>query len=406
MASRLWIFNGPAYSRRVTADIQLSAAIVGGDAAGVAAALAHGADPDVLVGRHGWGGLVESARTGRADIVRSLLDAGATVAGVGRYRATPLRVAAGNGHADVVQLLVGAGALATEPSDRGSVLAHVVSESAYRPSRALLETLAVLLRLGATPGGNEDLPIIAAIQASAPPAVLRVLLDHGANPDQRRSDGTPILVLAARHGDHAAVDLLVQAGADVNATDARGRTALMYAVERNKRTVAGVLLLGGADRDLVSPDGMTALQLAQGWQWQNIQFALGETSVGMDNVPIARTLLRLTPGGFLLQADPKLFRLLAAAIDVVVADLGEDEWEVRTSCSAEAALTFAARLRSDPAPTPNASWYVMAASRDELTVVRSALVEMAWGTTRVLPDGVNRPDVQDLAEDIFRQLDR
>jgi hypothetical protein len=388
----------------VTVEIQLSTAIADGDAAGVEAALAAGADPDVLVGRHGWGGLVESARTGRADIVRLLLDAGAAVAGVGRYLATPLRVAAGEGHADVVQLLVSAGAFAAEPADRGSVLTHVVSKISYQPSRALSKTLAVLLHLGASPGRNEEPPIVSAIEASAPPAVLRVLLDHGADPDQRRSDGTPVLVLAARHGDHAAVDLLVQSSADINAVDARGRTALMYAVERNERTVAGVLLLGGADRDRVSPDGMTALRLAQGWQWQNIQFALGETSVGVDNVPIARTLLRLTPGGFRLQADPAMFGLLASIIDVVVADLDE-EWEELTSCSAEAALTFATRLRSDPDPAPNASWHVMAASRDELTIVRSALVEMAYGTTRVLPDGVNRPDVQDLAADIFRQLD-
>jgi uncharacterized protein len=104
-----------------------------------------------------------------------------------------------------------------------------------------LKTPAVLLHLGATPGRNEESPIVSAIQASAPPAVLRVLLDHGADPDQRRSDGTPVLAPAAWHGDHTAVDLLVQSGADINAIDARGRTALMYAVERNEQTVAGVL---------------------------------------------------------------------------------------------------------------------------------------------------------------------
>jgi hypothetical protein len=88
---------------------------------------------------------------------------------------------------------------------------------------------------------------------------------------------------------------------------------------------------------------------------------------------------------------------------MVVVDLG-DGWEERTSRSAEAALTFAARLRNAPDPAPNASWHVVAASRDELTIVRSALVEMGYGTTRVLPDGVNRLVVQDLADDIFRQL--
>lgn len=391
----------------MTADVRLGAAIVDGDVSGVAAALADGADPDVLVGRrHSWGGLVESARAGRAEIVRLLLDAGASVAGAGRYRATPLRVAAVSGHADVVRLLVAAGGLATEPVARGSVLTQVVRTLALEPSAALLETLEALLLLGATHGPDEDPPIVTAVQRPAAPALLRVLLDHGAGPDECRSDGTPALVLAARRGDHAAVDLLVRSGAVVDATDARGRTALMYAVERNRRAVAGVLLAGGADRDLVSPDGMTALRLAQGWQWQNIQFALGENSVGKDDVPIARTLLRLVPDAFRLQAGPELFRLLSTLIELVVDQLGEEEWEVRASCSAEAALAFAERLRHDPAPASSASWHTVAASRSELAVVRGALVEASGGTTRVLPEGVTRADVEDLVEDLLWQLER
>ena len=128
-----------------------------------------------------------------------------------------------------------------------ALLGHVIAELAFQPAPALLDTLDVLLLLGATPGPDEDPPIVAAVRASAPPAVFRVLLARGADPDQRRADGMPALVLAARLGDHAAVDLLVQAGADVDAIDPRGRTALMYAVERNHRAVAAVLLLGGAD---------------------------------------------------------------------------------------------------------------------------------------------------------------
>jgi hypothetical protein len=87
----------------------------------------------------------------------------------------------------------------------------------------------------------------------------------------------------------------------------------------------------------------------------------------------------------------------ASIIDVVIVDLG-DEWEERTSRSVEAALAFAARLRDDPDPASHASWHVVAASRDELAIVRSALVETAYGTTRALLDGVDRLVIQDLID--------
>ncbi|GAA3212698.1 ankyrin repeat domain-containing protein [Dactylosporangium siamense] len=387
----------------MTLDDQLRAAVASGDAAGVAAALAAGADPDALVDRERWGVLLESARAGRADLVTLLLEAGATVGGVGRYGATPLRVAAGAGHAGVVRLLVAAGASAAEPDRRQSVLGHVISEVAFQPARALLDTLDVLLELGANTGPREDPPVVAAVRASAPPAVLRILFDRGADPDQRRADGTPALVLAARLGDHAAVDLLVRAGADVDATDPRGRSALMHAVERNHRAAAAVLLLAGADRSLAAPDGTTALRLAQAWHWQNIQFALGERSVGSHDVPVARTLLRLHPGELRLEADPVQFELLASVVEAVVDGLGDD-WELRSGHTGAAALAFAARLRSDQVPVPRASWHTVTASRDEVAVAWSALNESANGDTRLRAAGVSVWDVRDLAEDFFGQI--
>ncbi|WP_446220728.1 ankyrin repeat domain-containing protein [Micromonospora sp. IBHARD004] len=95
----------------------------------------------------------------------------------------------------------------------------------------------------------------------AAPAVLRILFDHGADPNQRRSDETPVLVLAARRGDHAAVDVLLQAGADIDAGDALGRTALMHAVERDERAVVAVLRLAGADTERATPTARRP------WSW-------------------------------------------------------------------------------------------------------------------------------------------
>jgi hypothetical protein len=42
----------------------------------------------------------------------------------------------------------------------------------------------------------------------------------------------------------------------------------------------------------------------------------------------------------------------------------------------------------------------------ELAATRSALVELAYGTTRVLPTGASRLEILDLLEELNRQLGR
>nr|WP_083672432.1 ankyrin repeat domain-containing protein [Micromonospora sp. CB01531] len=238
------------------------------------------------------------------------------------------------------------------------------------------------------------------------PAVLRLLLVYGADANQQRSDANPAIVVAARRGDHAAVDVLLQCGADVDARDAWGRTALMHAVERNEQSVIAALLLAGAAIDAVSADGMTALQLAQGWQRQNVQFMLGERHVGLDDVPITRTVVRAVPTAVRLAGDPQMLHLLASVIDIALDDLGDDDWNTRTGTHADTARTMAVRLRNEIIPAANASWHQLDATADELAAARSALVELAYGTTHIMPTGTSRLKLIDVLEELNRQLGR
>ncbi|MFE0591678.1 ankyrin repeat domain-containing protein [Micromonospora echinospora] len=263
------------------------------------------------------------------------MDAGAHIGPAGPFLASPLRVAVIEAHADVVRFLVARGALAAEPATRSSVLTEAVSFTAFRPTPAALAALRVLLEAGAAPGPSVEAPLVTAVMQPVALAVLRLLLAHGADANQRRSDAAPAIVVAARRGDHAAVDVLLQAGVDVDARDAWGRTALMHAVERNEKRVITGLLLGGADVDAVSADGMTALRLARGWQRQNVQFMLGERHVGLDDVPITRTVVRAVPIGVRLTGDPQMLRLLANAMNIALDDLGDDEWNTRTGTDAD-----------------------------------------------------------------------
>lgn len=380
-------------------------AVEAGDDAGVEHALTLGADPNVTAGPFRGSVLSSAAGSGHLRIVRLLLDAGASAGSVDPHTWSPLRAAVFEAHPGVAELLIERGALAAEPVARGSMLADAVEYTTHLPQPAALETLRLLLRVGASPAPGEEAPIIAAVMRTAAPAVLRVLLAHGADPNQHRSDGTPVLVLAARRGDHAAADVLVQAGADIDAGDALGRTALMHAIERDERAVVRVLRLAGADVGKVSADGATAMELARGWQRQIIQFMLGERGVGLDNVPIARTVIRLIPTGYQLQGDPGMFRLWARVIEHVVEGLGDDEWDVRTGTRSEEALGFARRLREQPEPASGASWHILNVTSGELATARAALLEVACGTPPV-PDGISHEEIRDQFEELERQLGR
>ncbi|MET7394864.1 ankyrin repeat domain-containing protein [Dactylosporangium sp. NPDC005572] len=388
------------------ADQRLVEAVRAGDEAAVGRALADGADPDATVGRFRGSVLAEAARSGRSGIARLLLDRGARVGPADPHAASPLRAAVIGAHPDVVQSLIARGALAAEPATRSSVLTEAVSYAAFRPSPAVLATLRVLLEAEAAVGPTEEAPLITAVMGSVAPAALRLLIAYGADANQQRSDATPAIVVAARRGDHAAVDVLLQAGADADACDGRGRTALMHAVERNQKRVIAALLLAGAAIDTVSADGMTALQLARGWQRQNVQFMLGEHHVGLDDVPITRTVVRIVPTGIRLASDPRLLHLLASVIDIALDDLGDDEWETRTGTDAGTARTVAVRLRNEIVPATNASWYQLDATAGELAAARSALVELAYGTTRIMPAGTDRLEIIDVLEELERQLGR
>lgn len=74
------------------------------------------------------------------------------------------------------------------------------------------------------------------------------LLNKGADPDARTAEGTPVLLVAALHGDEDTVRSLVRHGANVNAQSGPGRTALLVAasVDGSYKTVK-LLLDKGAD---------------------------------------------------------------------------------------------------------------------------------------------------------------
>jgi hypothetical protein len=282
------------------AEDELVAAVRSDKVEAVRRALDAGADPNATVARRDSSVLAVAAQNGSAEIVRLLLSAGASPDWVSGFEWTPLRAAATHGHAEVVKVLLERGANPNSGDKRGSIAHEILGPTP--DSRSKVKILQALLAADATALPQEEPLIVDAVVHTAVPAILRILVAHGENPNQRRRDGTPVLVLAARLDDPGGVDTLLQSGADVDATDAAGRSALMHAVERGHESVTRILLASGADPDMRTPDGTTALQIARGLHRTRMQLLLGVKEVRPEAIQVARTTMELTPKTYELQA--------------------------------------------------------------------------------------------------------
>ena len=265
----------------------------------------------------GFTPLLFAAREGRLDVVRVLLKAGADAnEAIQSNKAVPrgpksgtsaLHLAVENGHFELAIALVKAGA---DPNDRrcGYAPLHMISW-VRKPNRGdsddgdpppigsgrvtsldfvkqLVPLKAnvnlaqkqgapgrgILGRVGAT-------PLIAAASTSDV-ALVRALIDLGADPKLTNADGTTPLLAATGVGvgapEEAAgsepealevIGILMKLGADVNAVDKNGETAMHGAAYRNHPKIVRVLADKGARIDVwnrPNKNGLTPLVIAEG----------------------------------------------------------------------------------------------------------------------------------------------
>ena len=224
---------------------------------------------------HGsWTPLMYAAREGALDAVRVLCEAGADRNAADPDGTTSLLLAITNGHYDTAALLVEKGADANLADSTGmaplfaAVDMNTLGEIFGRPNRSTRDQLSAV-----------DL--------------MKVLLDHGANPNaglkmatlQRAhtpgeptlSEGATPMARAARAGDVAAMELLIARGASVSQPLKNGTTPLMFAAglgrgvsafqkdsgtEAELVAAAKLLLDHGADINAISAAGQTAMHFA------------------------------------------------------------------------------------------------------------------------------------------------
>jgi ankyrin repeat protein len=265
------------------------------------------ARPTVLP-KGGWTALMYAARENAIEAARALADAGADLDATDPDGTSALVFAIINGHYDLAQMLAERGADPDVADVTGATALYAVvdmntlDETVGRPNPkphatidppALVRTLLVR---GADPDARLTAPVLERMHNDGDPslaegatalmraakdadvAVMRILLEHGADVSLRTKTRRTALMFAAGRSSGfrgsanrgserdalAAIDLCLERGADVNAADENGQTALHIAVAQAEASVLRRLVEKGANPQLEDAKGRTPLDLAQG----------------------------------------------------------------------------------------------------------------------------------------------
>jgi ankyrin repeat protein len=264
--------------------------------------------------RGGMTPLLYAARDGRAGAARLLVAAGADLELAEANGIRPLLMAVLNNNLDVARVLIDAGAdvNADDFWGRAPLWAAVEYRNLDMNNRdqdspkdngvdrgPILEFIRVLLKAGANVNARTrevppsrrwlyslgdvswvdftgQTPFLRAALAGDT-AAMRLLLEHGADPNLATQAGTTPLMAAAgvnwvvaqtyTESPQALVDavtLCLELGADVNAANSMGLTALLGAVNRGSNDIVRLLASRGARLDVRDKEGRTALRWAEG----------------------------------------------------------------------------------------------------------------------------------------------
>ncbi|WP_341810878.1 MULTISPECIES: ankyrin repeat domain-containing protein [unclassified Wolbachia] len=199
---------------------------------------------------------------GELDIVKYLIIKNNNINAKGEYGRTPLHIAAINGDLDMVEYLIKRYAnidakdncgmtplhLAADVGELG-IVEHLINEDAYVDARD--EHYRTPLFFAAENGKLN---------------VVKCLIEKGANVNAKNEYGETalhrVVYKATFSGDLRIVEFLINKGANVNARDRNSRTLLHYSALSGSCNIAECLIREGANINAKDKDGNTALHLA------------------------------------------------------------------------------------------------------------------------------------------------
>ena len=289
-------------------------------------------DQDVVVaglvgtGSGGLTALVLAAREGDLESTKLLLAAGADINQLTEYRWTALLTATNNRHYKLATYLMEHGADVNIANKGGWTPLYLATDNRNieggdypvpKPDMDHLEYIKILLDHGANPNARAKdntlsrmqwffesgaTPFVRAAQ-SGDTELMKLLLAHGADPKIPTDHGDTALTAAAGIGwvegvtyEHSAkenveaVKMLLDLGLDPNAANKDGRTPLMGAAIKGRNEVVQLLVDRGAKldtRDHGSRDTEDVGSKLAGHTWQALDYADGLVRVGVQSA-IAR----------------------------------------------------------------------------------------------------------------------
>jgi ankyrin repeat protein len=211
----------------------------------------------------------DAAQNGDVEKLNELIASGVDVDSLFYPDHTPLMFAVYYGHYEVAKLLIDEGAnVNAAHSNDHTVLYHALEASQLH---------AELIQLLVDAGVNMDYtPLKWAIQYqysnSEVQEIMAILIEAGADVNERDQTGLTALIDAACRGSNQLVDILLRSGADINATvESSGHTALACAVAEEHSETVRLLIEAGTDLETIDESGNTPLMIAKSKRYEEIE---------------------------------------------------------------------------------------------------------------------------------------
>jgi ankyrin repeat protein len=213
--------------------------------------LKSGADPN-LTAADGSTAVHWAVHGDNLAMLNALLAAGAKPDAVTRYKITPLTLAAQNGNAALVERLLAAGASPDTASEEGQTALMTAARNGS------VAAVRALLKRGAQVGLVESFRGQTALMFAAGEGntdAAKLLLEFGAKVNERSKGGYTPLLFAVRNNRSETVTFLLAQGANVNDKIPDGTSALSIAILNADFDLAAMLLDAGADPNVPDPRG-------------------------------------------------------------------------------------------------------------------------------------------------------
>ena len=216
--------------------------------------------------------LVSACEEGDLEFVKTLINVGIDINGIGSEGFTALMMAASEDEAEIVAYLLQQGADVNQQHNGWTALLEAADEGSLRSMKHLLKAGAEVDFYW-----TQESPTAISMAASEGHLeCLQLLVEYGANINGI-GKSVPPLHNAAEEDKRAILKYLISQNVKINKKDAAGRTALMYAASEGQEYAVTILVEAGADISIVDFNGATAKDYAAAeGEYETLAYLNGE----------------------------------------------------------------------------------------------------------------------------------